>query len=181
MYLELISAYKWQQYTTSDSATANATTNNNSNTTSNSSADSSYNNTKVPIELLNNLYNLRSVYSHLQQYDKMNEKSVELINILSTYNGGHSTPQMLSVILQYAHSNYKTSNLSEAIVWYNKALLCCEELYGKESIEYMSVLGRLAGVLSTARDYDRAIECYKVCYEGRKVLLGQLHPDTLLW
>ena len=181
MYLELISAYKWQQYTTSDSATANATTNNNSNTTSNSSADSSYNNTKVPIELLNNLYNLRSVYSHLQQYDKMNEKSVELINILSTYNCGHSTPQMLSVILQYAHSNYKTSNLSEAIVWYNKALLCCEELYGKESIEYMSVLGRLAGVLSTARDYDRAIECYKVCYEGRKVLLGQLHPDTLLW
>ena len=140
MYIELISAYKWQQYTTNtDNTTTSSSHTNNTNTTN---TDNNNNNTtnKVPVELLNNLYNVRSVYSHLQQYDKMNEKSIELINILSTYNEGHSTPQMLSIILQYAHSNYKSSNLSEAIVWYNKALVCCEELYGKESIEYMSVL-----------------------------------------
>ncbi|HCC34355.1 MAG TPA: hypothetical protein DEQ02_01470, partial [Ruminococcaceae bacterium] len=74
----------------------------------------------------------------------------------------------------------ENADYTKALTWYEKALVICEKVLGKEHPYTATSYGGIAGVYDSMGDYPKALEGYEKALAIREKVLGKEHPDTAM-
>lgn len=80
----------------------------------------------------------------------------------------------------YENGVHVPFDLAESRKWNEKAYWYFEETSGANSEIALKLLNQLVSLIFQQGDYERARILCKQCYEKRKKLFGEAHPDTLV-
>ncbi|KAL7272029.1 hypothetical protein RUND412_005187 [Rhizina undulata] len=108
----------------------------------------------------------------------LNHLKVSQDNIHKNFRGSTKTnvaEAALAIALAYEDLGYHKD--AEALCL--SALAVFEKAFGKDHIQTLETVNRVAGITSNQNRYDDALELYQRALSGREKALGKDHPSTL--